>query len=135
MSEEEEDCCHCLSKRCTCLSKKCPCLSEWCTCFGKWCFYILSCISCQYVPDASTIQGNISKTGCSICSIIYLAICSVILGSILNCFPLVLFVMDWIGCPIHYYNICYTLEFHSSNPDSAEVPEILLRSDDDGKKC
>ena len=54
---------------------------------------------------------------------------------ILNCFPLVLFAVDWIGCPIQYYNICYTLEFHSSNPDSAEVPEILLRSDDNGKKC
>ena len=118
MSEEEEDCC--------------PCLSKWCTCLSKWCFYILSCISCQCVPDASTTQDN---KKCSICSIIYLAICSVILGGILNFFPLVLFAMDWIWCPIQYYNICYTLEFHSSNPDSAKVPEILLRSHDDGKKC
>ena len=112
MSEEEEDCC---------------------TYPSKWCFYILSFISCQYVPDASTIQGNRKKTACSVFSIFYLAIASVILGGILNCFPLVLFVMDWILCPIHYYGICYTLEFHSSNRTSAKVPEILLRSGDDGK--
>ena len=114
MSEEEEDCCSCPS---------------------KWFFYILSFISCQYVPDASTIQDNKRKTACSVFSIFYLVLASVILGGTLNFFPLVLFAIDWIGCPIQYYNICYTLEFHSSNPDSAEVPEILLRSDDDGKKC
>ena len=106
-----------------------------CTSPSKWCFYILSFISCQYVPDASTIQDNKRKTACSVFSIFYLVLASVILGGILNCFPVVLFVMDWILCPIQYYNICYTLEFHSSNPDSAEVPEIILRSDDDGKKC
>ena len=116
MSEEEEDCC---------------------TCPSKWCFYILSFISCQYVPDASTIQGNRKKTACSISFIFYLVLASVIIGGIivLNCFPLVLFVMDWGWCPIQYYNICYTLEFHSSNRTSAKVPEILLRSDDDSKKC
>ena len=106
-----------------------------CTSPSKWCFYILSFISCQYVPDASTIQDSKKKTACSVFSMFYLAIASVILGGILNCFPLVLFIMDWILCPIHYYSICYTLEFHSSNSSSAKVPEILLRSDDDGKKC
>uniref|UniRef100_A0A1X7ULG6 Uncharacterized protein n=1 Tax=Amphimedon queenslandica TaxID=400682 RepID=A0A1X7ULG6_AMPQE len=111
-----------------------------CKCSLKWFFYCLSFVAFQCVPDVKTpdvktpdvkTMTHCRKVGCSIFFTIYMWICTIILGLAINLFPTVLLIMDWSLCPINYYNICYTLEFHSSDPKSSKVPIIVLRSEDD----
>ena len=124
-----------------CVRDKAMCLIRACECLFKFLFCGLSCITCQYVRDVKTQDDEDSKSNkcykvcCSILFISYMVILTFCIGLSINLFPTVLFTIDWYLCPINYYNICYTLEFHSSDPNSSKVPTIVLRSedDDDGK--
>lgn len=103
-------------------------------------FKLLSFITFQYVPPVKQDNDNAprrcctsKKRLCSLLSITYLIIGTIIIGGIaVNLGPFVVFLIDWIKCPIIYHNMCFIFEFHSKDPN--KIPEILMRDlPDDGK--
>ena len=102
----------------------------------------LSFITFQYVPPVKQDNDNAprrcctcKKRLCSLLSITYLIIGTIIIGGIaVNLGPFIVFLIDWIKCPLVYHNMCFIFEFHSSDLNNTEIPEILMRDlSDDGK--
>ena len=95
-------------------------------------FELLSLITFQYVPPVKQDNSCTSKTQ-SLLSITYLIIGTIIIGGIaVNLSPFIVFLIDWIKCPLVYHNMCFIFEFHSNDPN--KIPEILMRDlSDDGK--
>ena len=97
----------------------------------------LSFITFQYVPPVE--QNNNNPLRCctskkrSLLSITYLIIGTIIIGGIaVNLGPFIVFLIDWIKCPLVYHNMCFIFEFHSKDPN--KIPEILMRDlSNDGK--
>ena len=50
-----------------------------------------------------------------------------IFGCLVNLFSVVVFLLSWAKCPIQYYGICYSIEFHSDHPDRARIPDLVLK--------
>ena len=105
-------------------------------------FKLLSFITFQYVPPVEQDNDNAprrcctsKKRLCSLLSITYLIIGTIIIGGIVvNLGPFIVFLIDWIKCPLVYHNMCFIFEFHSKDPNNTEIPEILMRDlPDDGK--
>ena len=91
---------------------------------GRILFRVFSGLTCQYIPPVK--YGKC----CSCAVIIYAIFCTTIFGILINIYPTGIFLADWVKCPIRYYNICYSLELHSKDPNSPLIPDIVLKDID-----
>ena len=97
---------------------------------GRFLLRVFFCLTCQYIPPVRSQERRRHGKRCSCPIIIYAIFCTTIFGILINIYPTGIFLADWVKCPIHYYNICYTLELHSENPNSPLIPDIVLKDID-----
>lgn len=87
---------------------------------SSWIFFTFICfITCQYVPhkkESKILQVLIP---------FYTVIFTVGFGSLVNIWPTALILIDWITCPIQYFDVCYTLLSYTRSTEYV-VPDILL---------
>ena len=82
-------------------------------------------ITCQYIPPLTPLD-NRKK----VFWVVYAICFTLIVGISLNLWPTIIFITDWVKCPIRYYGICYSLELHSKDPNSPLIPDIILKNAD-----
>lgn len=96
--------------------------------FGRLILRVLAFLpTCQYIPPVRSPERRRYGMCCSCLVIIYAIICTLVLGMLLNLWPTVIFITDWVKCPIRYYGICYSLELRSKDPNSPRIPDIVLK--------
>ena len=89
----------------TCCSKTSSVLGT--RCILKYFFLICSFMTFQYVRPVPK-ENKVKKRCCCRCfSIAYFILLMCALGFVVNFGPAVVFLVDWIACPIEYYNVCY----------------------------
>lgn len=98
-------------------------------CILKYSFIFCSFITFQYVHPVPK-ENKVKRCCCRCFSVAYFILFTCALGFVVNVGPAVVFLADWIACPIEYYNVCYILEFHGNNPDN--MPVMVMR-DNEGK--
>ena len=81
-------------------------------------------ITCQYVPHK--LKGKKHELVC----VCYTVFFTVGIGSIVNIWPTVMILFDWIACPVQYFDVCYTLLLYNDTRPTAEfdTSNIVLLS-------
>ena len=78
-----------------------------------WMFFTF--LSCQYVPHNE--RGAIYECACGCYAVLF----TVGFGSIVNIWPTVLILFDWIACPVRYFDVCFTLLSYNDTQPRADL--------------